>query len=212
MLLNHNIGKAGIAGRIGGLLLALALLVETAGCAYNVGYSSTYLPPAETRERVSGEAMIYMPAEDEQWVYSGHPTSFTGSATTLSIPLGSITQQIAVRAFFQCFSSVQTCSNLTDKSGYLVAVQPRVQRFEYAYNQLKNLGFAITPQVWVDLHVHAYAPDGKVILDKVYESEMCEGETYVMSGSPSEKVNAEVHQVLWRLMSQAVTDIEATLR
>jgi hypothetical protein len=212
MLRDYNLAKAGSTGKTVMLLLAIALLAVTSGCAYNAGYNSTYLPPAETRELLPGEVMIYMPAADAQWVYTGHPTSFTGSATTLSMPLGSITQQIAVRAFSQRFSSVQTCDELPGKSGYLVAVQPRVQRFEYAYSQLKNLGFAITPQVWVDLHVHATAPDGKVILDKVYASDLCEGETYVMSGSPSEKVNKETHQVLWSLMTQAVTDIETNLK
>ncbi len=196
----------------GGLVLALSMMLLASGCAYNVGYSSTYLPAAETKERVPGEALIYMPSEDKDWVYSGHPTSFTGSASTLSIPLGDITQQIAVRVFAQYFSTVHAVGTLTDKAGYVVAVQPRVQRFEYAYNQLKHMGFAITPQVEVDLHVRAQDPAGKVVLDKLYASGKMEGETYMVSGSPAEKTNAIVHQALWRLMSQAATDIRSALR
>ena len=104
-------------------------------------------------------------------------------------------------------------SNLNDDQlGYIVAVKPRIQRFEYAYNQLKNVGFAITPQVWVDLEVIAYAPDGKVLINKVYESGLCEGESYLMSGSPAEKINQEVHQALWQLMAQAIAELETALQ
>ncbi len=193
-----------------GMLVVAALLLS--GCAYSVGYNSTYLPaPAAgaSGERVAGEVLIYMPQQDVDWVYSGHPTSFTASATTLSIPLGSITQQIAVRVFARDFSSVQAVTSLEGRSGYLVEVQPKVRHFEYAYNQLRNLGFAITPEVSLELHVLARDPAGKVVLDKVYESGLVQGETYMASASPAEKTNTAVHQVLWRLLSQAATDIRA---
>jgi hypothetical protein len=195
-----------------GAVLLLCVMLLASGCTFNAGYSSAYLPATEEKERMPGEVLIYMPTEDRDWVYSGHPTSFTGGASTLSISLGGITQQIAVRVFAQYFSTVQAVDTLADKSGYVVAVQPRVQRFEYAYNQLKNLGFAITPEVWVDLHVRAQDPAGKVILDKVYASGKVEGESYAMTGSPGEKTNAALHQALWRLMSEAATDIRSALR
>jgi hypothetical protein len=188
------------------ILLGAGLLT---GCAYNVGYNSTYLPATTAQSRTDAKVLIYMPGADAEWVFKGHPTSFTGGGTTLTIPLGNITQQIAVRAFSQSFTTVHTADTLKDQADYTLVVQPRVQHFEYAYNQLKNLGFAITPQAWVDLHVKAMNAQGTVILDKVYKSGMVEGESYMASASPAEKVNAAVHKALWKLMNEAIGDIRA---
>jgi len=190
------------------LVLTVGLLT---GCAYNVGYNSTYLPATEAHSRSDAKVLIYMPAADADWAFTGHPTSFTGGGTTLSIPLGNITQQIAVRAFSQNFTTVHTDNTLKDQADYTVIVQPRVQHFEYAYDQLKNAGFAITPEVWVDLHVKALDAQGKALLDKVYKSGKIEGETYMASASPAEKINAAVHKTLWKLMNDAIADIRVAM-
>ncbi len=64
-----------------------------------------------------------------------------------------------------------------DAAGYRLIVKPKVTRFTYAYNQLKNLGFAITPQAELDLHVTLVSPDGRTQLDKNYASGRTEGDT-----------------------------------
>jgi hypothetical protein len=189
---------------------ALALMLLS-GCAYNVGYNSTYLPAEQTHQKTPGKVLIYMPDKDANWVFKGHPTSFTGGGTTLTIPLGDITRQIAVRAFSNEFTSVTAADMIKNQADYTMVVQPRVKHFEYAYNQLKNLGFAITPETRVDLSVKASDSQGRTIIDKVYQSGKIEGETYMASASPAEKVNAAVHKTLWKLMNDAIADIKTRL-
>lgn len=147
-------------------MILLLITVLGTGCSYKAGYNVTYLPELPTIARHDGKVLIYMTQEDVQWVYSGNPTSFTGSASTLTLPLGNITKLVAERAFSEHFSQVQASTTLDDAARYLVAVQPRVQKFEYAYNSLQNLGFAITPEVWLDLHVRAFDNQGTEIFEK----------------------------------------------
>lgn len=156
---------------------------------------------------VNGKALIYTEAADDQYVFSGHPTSFTGSGTTLSIPLGLITKQIAIIVFGKIFREGADSANSIDKAtNYTVVVTPKVTHFEYAYNQLKNLGFAITPETRLTLNVKLFDKNNKLIFEKSYDSSLASGETYVISGEPDEKVNQIVHKTLFDLMRQAAMD------
>jgi len=190
------------------LLLAA---VMGAGCSYKAGYNVTYLPDPPAVEKRAGTILIYMTREEDQWVYKGKPTSFTGSATTLTLPLGSITREVSERVFSEHFSRVRSATSMDREAQYLVAVHPRVRNFEYAYNSLQNLGFAITPEVKMDLHVRAYDGQGKEIFEETYQSGEKEGDTYIASGSPAEKVNSVIHRCLYDLMSQAAADVKGAL-
>lgn len=192
--------------------LLLAGLLMATGCSYNVGYKSTYLPEPASQEKMDAKVLIYTTAEQDAYVYSEHPKSFTASATTLSVPLGEITRQVAVRAFSARFTSVDTSNSLDQRVAYRVVVTPRISNFEYGYYQLENLGFAITPKVQVDLEVHATDGQGQPVLDKTYSSGLTRGESYVLSGSPSERTNAILHGALWDLMWQAAGEVRAALQ
>ena len=185
-------------------IMALTLLIT--GCAYNVGFTSSYLPPTSLVGKLDGKALIFMTTDQEQWVYSGHPTSFTGGGTTLSIPLGNITKQVALIVFSRYFEEVDSGSKMDAASQYQIVVNPNVQHFEYAYSQLKHLGFAITPAVALDLQVTWFDATGKQLLQKTYSSGKQEGETYMVSGSPGEKVNQVLHKALADLMTQAAEE------
>ena len=54
-------------------------------------------------------------------------------------------------------------------------------------------------------------PDGSVVLEKTYSSGREDGDTYMISGSPSEKVNKLIHLTMFKLMSSAATDVKAVL-
>ena len=185
-------------------LFAMVLLVS--GCAYNVGYNSSYLPPASLVGKVEQSALVVMTTEQEQWIYTGNPTSFTGSATTLTVPLGNITKQVALSVFSKHFKEVGFANNMESISAYRIVANPNVQHFEYAYNQLKNLGFAITPEVKLELHVTLFNAEEEKLLDKIYSSGKVEGDSYILTGSPEEKINQALHKTLYQLMNQAAED------
>ncbi|MDJ0741682.1 MAG: hypothetical protein QNJ91_18395 [Gammaproteobacteria bacterium] len=193
---------------LGTALLTTALL---SGCSFNAGYNSTYLPPAGITTKIDENILIVMSEQEQDWVYSGNPASFTGGGTTLTMPLGNITKQIALEVFSRRFASADAAVELPANGAYRIVVNPRVSRFEYAYNQLKNIGFAITPEVQLDLDVKLFDAGGAQVLAKTYESGIRSGDSYMVSGSPAEKINQAMHRALFALMEQAADDTVAAL-
>ena len=181
------------------------------GCAYKVGYNSSYLPPAGVTGKIDGAALVVMTEQEVAWIYSGNPTTFTGGGTTLTVPLGNITKQVALEVFTRYFERVENATGLAGAADYLIVVNPRVTNFEYAYKQLKNLGFAITPGVTISLDVKLFDGAGEQLMQKTYASGEREGASYAMTGSPNEKINKILHETLFELMSLAANDAIAML-
>jgi hypothetical protein len=158
-----NDGRGSTSKRARARFLSAIVLTMTflgTACSYKAGYNVTYMPKSPETVLNEGMVLIYMTQEEEGQIFTGSPTSITGGATTLSLPLGNITKQIAEHIFSQHFSQVRTSNTMTNTAMYVVTIRPTVQEFEYAYNSLQNLGFAITPEVEVSLHVEVFDANG----------------------------------------------------
>lgn len=194
------------------LLLSFALLLLS-GCAFNAGYNPSYLPRDAVRLGLNGKSLVVISEADAQWQFSGKPTSFTGGGTTLTLPMGEITKQVALKVFGSAFTGgADFRSDAAGAEGYRLIVKPKVNKFSYAYNQLKNLGFAITPIVDMELGVELLAPDGTQLLVKTYGTGPTEGSTYAISGQPAEKINQILHLHLFKLMTDAALDAKNVLK
>jgi hypothetical protein len=191
-------------------LFAAALLLS--GCAFNAGYNPQYLPSQPMALGVAGRSVVVMENTDAQWIFSGKPTSFTGGGTTLTVPLGEITKQVALKVFGAAFKEgADFRADAKEIAAFRLAVRPKIATFNYAYNQLKNLGFAVTPQVKIELSIVLLSPDGSKLLEKTFSSGLVDGDTYMLSGQPAEKVNQLLHQVLFKLMTDAAVEAKAAL-
>ncbi|HEY5551251.1 MAG TPA: hypothetical protein VIK52_05150 [Opitutaceae bacterium] len=198
--------------RLTRLTSAAILAVLLAGCAFKAGYDPSYLPASAMKLGIPGKALVVLEVSEEQRVYKDNPRSFTGGGTTLSLPLGEITKQVALKVFSATFADGADFRNeAVLGADYRLIVQPRVARLDYYYNQLKNLGFAITPQLEMDLSVVMLNGDGTVLLENTYVSGRSEGDTYVLSGSPQEKVNKLIHLTLFKLMTDAAVDVQKAM-
>jgi len=189
-------------------LLMLVLFVLS-GCSFNATYHPDYVThrPAETNLRFPGKTMVYTSVEDDNYIYSGSPTSFTGGGTTLELPLGYITREVSAEVLKHiCTGGVSESGSLADLESYQLIMHPRVTHFEYAYNQLKNAGFAVTPQAIISLKMETYDQDGNIILSKSYDSGLVDGETYMFSGEPAEVLNRLVHATLADMVEESVID------
>ena len=192
--------------------LAPVLILFLAGCTFNAGYNPAYLPNEPMKMGINGKSLVVVSEADAQWVFSGSPTSFTGGGTTLKLPLGEITKQVALKVFGAAFKDgADFAGNADNNKGYRLIVRPKVNKFTYAYNQLKNLGFAITPTVEIELHIVLLSPDGKSLLDKTYNGGPTEGSSYVLSGQPQERINQILHQTLFKYMTDAAQDAKQAL-
>jgi hypothetical protein len=186
-----------------------------AGCAHTASYDASYLAAARRPpDRVTeGKALVETSAEDDAYVYTGPPTSMTGAAHTLSVPLGAITKESAKAVYADRFSGGSDAANgLQHASGYRLIVAPKVTQYSYAFNQLKNLGFAITPSVEATLRVRILNPDGSTKWEKEYASGPVEASSYMVNMQPHEEINKLTHKVIYDLLVQSSKDVLPALK
>jgi hypothetical protein len=191
-------------------LVGLTLLFFLASCTtthtYNPEYEGRILPSPGVR--LEGRAIILTTDADDNYVFVGNPTSFTGGGTKIDLPLGMITREIAQNTFDRLFEEgAMASNNLSAMNNYSVAISPKISNFSYAYNQLKNAGFLVTPQVEISITVNMSDSSGNRKLDKTYISGTKDGDSYAFSGSPGERINKLAHEVITELLNQVASDI-----
>jgi hypothetical protein len=187
----------------------VALLFLT-GCASSVAYRADYVPSIEVieTERIDGRVLVYTTRDADEKLYTGGASSFTGSGAKLTVPIGLMTREIAVKVFSAVAQESASASpDLKDSGRYAVIVRPETTDFKYGFPQLQNLGFAITPNVEMTLRIQMLDVTGAVLLEKSYQSGVREGKSYMMSGSPYERINRLAHETLTELMRKAANDV-----
>jgi len=152
--------------------------------------------------------VVFTSVTNDNYVYEGNPTSFTGGGSSIQIPLGLITKQIATNVFERMFENgvIQT-SDLDSVQNYTVAITPTLSTFTYAYNQLQNAGMLVTPQVNVSIAVDLRKSDGSALRSMEYSSGIRDGDSYFMATNPAERINQLAHEVITELLNQAASDV-----
>jgi hypothetical protein len=199
------------------IAVMLAPMCFIGGCAYTASYNPAYLAAARrpVTQPFDGKALILTSAQDDKYVYTGNPTSLTGGATSLTIPVGQILKESAVAAFIDIFKDGADAKNLeigssltsTDSGKYIAIVTPKLVSYSYEYNQAKNLGFAITPTAVVVADVRIIDQDGNARFQKRYESGPVEGSAYMINMSPHEEISKVTHQAFYEIFSRAANDV-----
>jgi hypothetical protein len=190
-----------------GLLVSLGLL---GGCATSIAYRADYVPdrPVADNERIAGKVLVYTTNTDDERLITGGASSFTGSGASLTTPIGMITREIAVKVFSRMTTEGAVSGNtLADSARFSVVVRPQSQDFRYGFPQLKNLGFAITPEIELSLRLSVLDAPGKTQFERDYKSGVVEGKSYMISGSPYERINRLTHATMYDLMRKAADDV-----
>jgi len=199
------------------LLAAGATLI--AGCAYRVGYEPDYVADEAPGYVADTEIVVLMHPHDTEYVYQGSPTTTVGDFTTLTIPIGNIMQEITAEVFSSCFSyGVVFTDSLSRDMAFLVAIEPEIRNFSYAYDRTpiparfdEEQRYSTTPHVEFELSVKAYDAGGETVLDRVYASGPVAGEPYEVTSRPYERINATFHAALQDLMLRVADDIRPLL-
>ncbi|MDP2283680.1 MAG: hypothetical protein Q8L06_06035, partial [Pseudohongiella sp.] len=124
------------------LLLAILALISMSACTSTLQYNPAYEGRIQSAPGalLEGRAVIYTTEAEDNYIFTGNPTSFTGAATKISIPLGLITKEISQNGFERIFRDGAVLTrDLAAVNNYRVVVRPKVSNFSYAYNQLKNV-------------------------------------------------------------------------
>ncbi|HTO49124.1 MAG TPA: hypothetical protein VML91_15910 [Burkholderiales bacterium] len=191
--------------------LALVLVAGTLfGCAYTTSSNPAYLAAARRPPPllVDGKVLVVTTPQDDAYSFTGSPTSYTGSATTLTLPLGSMIRETAVAAFADAFKGgADANATILDAERYTVIVAPKLVSYSYEYNQLKNVGFAITPTAVVNVDVRVIGAKGATSWQRSYASGPVEGVSYALNMSPQEEISKTTYKAMYNLFSKAASDI-----
>jgi hypothetical protein len=189
---------------------ALAVFLLLGACSYDLPYNPAYLAAARrpVGAQAEGKALIYTTVAEDEYRYTGHPTSLTGSATTATIHVGRILREAAQAAFADEFRGGADASNSLDTArAYRVVVSPRPVQYSYQYAQLRNLGFAITPVAEMSVDVRVLDPDGKMVWQRSYASGEVTAPAYALNMKPEEEIARVTHQAAYDLMAKAAADV-----
>ena len=180
------------------------------GCAASIAYRSDYVPdkPIADSDRIIGKVLIYTTQADDDRLITAGATSFTGSGLQITTPIGIMSREIAMKVFSKVATEgAESAHTLNDANRYTLVLRPQAQDFTHGFPQLKNLGFAITPEVRVTLRMSLLDATGKDLLEKDYDSGVVSGSSYMISGKPAERVNKLAHETLYDLMRRAASDV-----
>jgi hypothetical protein len=159
-------------------------------------------------DRISGRVLIYTTQSDDDRLITSGATSFTGSGLKITIPIGIMTREIAVKVFSKLASDGATAGkDLSDVSRHTVVLRPEAIDLTHGFPQLENLGFAITPEIRLTMRMAIVDPAGKPVVEKDYDSGVVSGGSYMISGAPAERINCLAHEVMYDLMRRAADDV-----
>jgi len=201
--------------RIAVAVMGIVLPLLMGGCTFNAGVNPTYFNytahayPA----KIAGKGAVEMSKAEQDEVFTGKPTSFTGGGATLTLPIGGITKEAAHLAFKEVFTEgVKVVDAVPgDQRDFVAIVRPQVTQFSYEYNQLKNLGFAITPGATITLSIKLLDGASNTVWERKFESGNFEGESYMISGSPGEEISKTAHKAMMKLMQEAADAVHQDL-
>jgi hypothetical protein len=179
-------------------------------CATTVAPRADLVAAGVASPVVQGKATLVMPSAAANQTITAHPTSFTGSATSITFPMGQIVRTVGEKVFGAGFSKGVATGETAAPDTYGVSVD--VSNFSYAYDQASNLGFAITPKVSVQMTADVRSPDGKALLHKTYSKADVTPGKYAISGQPAEKINEGLHMALGQMFRDLLDDIATTTK
>lgn len=191
--------------------MAVGALALLASCTHVGRYEPKHFASWRIAQdkKLEGRALVLTTAKDDAYVWSGRPTGWVGSATTLTLPFGVLAREAAKRVFGDLFLGGADASNdAAHLEGYRAVVSPRITAFRYKYRAWSILNQS--GEFALSVHVALLDARGAVAFEKTYESERLEvaGRPHV---APAEGVSQAAHVAAQALMLQAARDVREQL-
>jgi len=180
------------------VILAIAALQ---GCTGTVAYKPEYLgdSPVIYGKPLEGKALLYLSPQDRTYVFKGGPTTFAGSASTVTLPLGLITQQVGKEALGHFYSGgIEIVETLAD-ARQDDAVVVHFEDFSYGYDVLDNFAVLIDLKLIVTL----LDRDNRSLWSNTYRADRARVQVQCPATQPHECLNQAVHHTLFDLMHKA---------
>ena len=209
-----------------GTLIASLLL---SSCVAETHFEPQYLSEVSPVYLAETKIVVLMHDHDQQYVFEGKPESEIGDTITLTMPIGAILREVTAEVFRSYFMyGVVFTEELVPDLHYVIAIEPEIKNFSYRYDrQVEGETFdvrrsdggeleaqpvsIITPSIQFDLALKVYDSSNKVLLEKTYPSGVVEGDSYIVTSRPHERINATFHKALESILLDVAEDIRPFL-
>ena len=205
MTLTHRAAPGRTFRRLVLVAAAFAATSLLSACGSTVASRPDYVSAGLAAPVVQGPAVIVMDDALQNQMITAHPTSYTGSATTITFPIGAIIRDVGQKVFGVGFSGGSTTATEARLGAY--GVKLLLNDFSFKYDQLSSLGFEIRPKVTIGLSVAAVGPDGATLFTKRYEKVDYLVASYAFSSNPAEKINQALHMALGEIFREILDDV-----
>ena len=175
-----------------------------AGCSYQSAYNPTYVPDEEPDFLSHQQALLWISNEQANYVYDEKPSTFVGSGTSLSIPLGVILSNVAAEVLRDRFAGgVRLTDKQTPEPRCCLTLAPSIRLMEYE----QHLGY--TASIELELHVEFIDKSGHSFFTHTYTSGVVETPKYARwSQESADAVSALVHRTIYELLETAFDDAQ----
>jgi hypothetical protein len=211
------------------LLGVLVVSLILSSCVAQTHFEPQYLSEVSPVYLAETQIVVLMHDHDQQYVFEGKPESRIGETITLTMPIGAILREVTAEVFRTYFMyGVVFTQELVPDLHYVIAIEPEIKNFSYRYDrQVEGDTFdvrrsdggdleaqpvsIITPSIQFDLALKVYDKSNKVLLEKTYPSGVVEGEPYIVTSRPHERINATFHKALEGMLLQVAKDLRPFL-
>jgi len=181
-------------------LLILAIAVVQ-GCTRTGAFTPGYLgdAPAFYGEPLEERAFLYISPQDRNYVFTGRPKTFVGSAITVTLPLGLYVPEVGKKALSDFFAGgVELVEDMAVARQDPV-VQVRVGDFAYRYDIMTSLAVLVD----MKLEVTLLDPEGRSLWSDSYVADERRVQVKCPVTEPDDCVNKAAHVTLLDLMYKA---------
>jgi len=190
--------------------LVAGLACGLAACASTIAPRPELIAAGVSAPVVQGKATLVMSSAAQSQSITAHPSSFTGGATTITVPMGQVVKMAGEKVLGAGFSQGAATAETALPGTFGVSVE--VSNFSFAYDQASNFGLAITPKVTLQMAADVRSPDGRTLLHKTYSKTDATAGKYAISGDPPEKINEGLHIALGQMFRDLLDDIASAAK
>jgi hypothetical protein len=176
-------------------------------CAASIPYQAADVPDDSSAalHRIKGRVLIFTAyIDDNRWIMPG-ATSVT--AFKMNVQAGVMAREIALEVFSRAADGADESHDLANAARYAIVVRPQIENLEYGFTHPKHLGIEVTPQVDVVVRITLLDPDGRVLLEKDYDSGPVSQGRSIVSDKLVERTGVLIHEAIYDAMLRAVDGV-----
>jgi hypothetical protein len=140
----------------------------------------------EIKEKLPIEAGLLITEETKNYIFMGHPESFTASARPHEFPLGEALERASFQTFSQVFQKVTLVRTSTETKNYKIFIEPKIEDFHFRYDQLSYVGFAVAVLSKIKVRVTLASGETKVWEKSIESPEQKKGPWFFNPGYEKE--------------------------